>query len=149
VVSTLRQQMDAFHPVDKSLADLGELLLTPLHTHLAGFTNIIIIPDGPLYHVPFAALPVGEQALLDLAMVAQAPSGSVLTDQLLQSPLERPSTVAALAPAADLPYARLEAGAVGSPSWVGPSATEEALRALRVDALDLAAHGRLDPNDPM
>lgn len=148
-VSNLRRQMDAFYPVAQPLAALSELVLGPLGPQLSGFETVVVLPDGPLYHVPFAALPLGDAALLDAAVVVQAPSGSVLTDRLEQPASGRPKVVAALAPASDLPYARLEAQEVATRAWLGPEATEEVLRNLTADALDVAAHGRLDPHDPM
>ena len=44
--------------VERSLARLGDSLIAPLGTRLAG-RRLVLVPSGPLHDIPFAALPVG------------------------------------------------------------------------------------------
>lgn len=57
---------------------LGQTLLTPLKAHLAGKTQLIISPDGPLGLVPWDILPLDGQPLIAQFAVSQIQSLSVL-----------------------------------------------------------------------
>jgi CHAT domain-containing protein len=149
-VEHMRRNMRAFGAVDDEIAELSSALLPPLQDALADAEVLVFVPHGPLHHVPFAALPVDGEPLLDRVVVAAAPSGSMLYDQLRLPPRARPRNVVVLAPADDLPFARLEALAIGGErALLGEAATETALRDLRADAVDVAAHGELDARDPL
>ncbi len=150
-VAELKARLELVAPVDEQLAGLGQALLQgPTAEALASAKHLVIVPHGALWHVPFAAVPVGGRALLEVLPVSRATSLASLYDQLRQEKPARLREVAAVAPAADLPFARLEAQAVApGRALLGPSATEEAVRALAVQALDVAAHGELDARDPL
>jgi CHAT domain-containing protein len=121
-----------------------------LAAELQGATTVTVAPHGPLFGVPFGALPVGDKALLVEAAVSQALSGGQLADILAQATPARPRRVVPAAPSPDLPFARLEAAAVASEApLLGADATLARALATHPDALDLAAHGTLDAADPL
>jgi CHAT domain-containing protein/Tfp pilus assembly protein PilF len=58
---------------------LYDLLLNPARTHLAGKTNLVIIPDGVLWELPFQTLqPARSHFLIEDAAISYAPSLTVL-----------------------------------------------------------------------
>ncbi|MBK9155382.1 MAG: CHAT domain-containing protein [Chloracidobacterium sp.] len=65
----------------KQSRELNELLLKPAESQLAGKTNIIIVPDGPLWDLPFQAL-IDEKGkyLIEKAAVSYAPSLTALRE---------------------------------------------------------------------
>jgi CHAT domain-containing protein/tetratricopeptide (TPR) repeat protein len=63
--------------------DLFELLLQPVQTQLEGKNKIIIVPDGPLWNLPFQALRVNNNRfLLEQCAVDYAPSLTVLQEMI-------------------------------------------------------------------
>jgi tetratricopeptide (TPR) repeat protein len=60
------------------LAQLGQQLLAPFFEELSGFDNLIIIPHGPLHALPFQALRVNNQYLIEKYAISYAPSAAVL-----------------------------------------------------------------------
>jgi CHAT domain-containing protein len=110
----------------------------------------VVIPHGPLHHVPFAALTLDSVPLLERMVVARALSASMLADRLagpVRPPVRR---VVAVATGADLPFAPLEARAIaGRAAVIGAGATEQLVRTARADALDVAAHTELDVREPL
>ena len=146
----LRRSLRAFGDVSDSLQGLADGLLKPIATALTNTKTLVVLPHGPMHYVPFAALPFEGAPLLTRMAIAESQSGSILHDQLAQPPRPAVHTVVALAPDSDLFFARLEAMAVaGTNALLGDDATESALRTTTADAVDVAAHGRLDPHDPM
>lgn len=74
----LANRDEAFRP---SARELYDLLLKPADEQLAGKTKLIIIPDGILWRMPFAALqPADDRYLIEQAAVSYAPSLSALRD---------------------------------------------------------------------
>ncbi|MGI9068080.1 MAG: tetratricopeptide repeat protein [Pyrinomonadaceae bacterium] len=68
----LANRDEAFRP---SARELYDLLLKPADEQLAGKTRLIIVPDGILWRVPFAALQPGDDRyLIEQAAVSYAPS---------------------------------------------------------------------------
>lgn len=60
---------------------LYDLLLGPAREQLAGKTSVIVVPDGPLWDLPFQALqPAPERFLVEDAAVSYAPSLTVLRE---------------------------------------------------------------------
>lgn len=59
------------------LAQLGQHLL-PFAETLSGFDNLIIIPHGPLHALPFQAVRVNNQYLIEKYAISYAPSAAVL-----------------------------------------------------------------------
>ena len=84
----LRGRVEAFRRAlaDRSLrwkegADaLGQLLLDPVGGRLAKARRVVIVPDGPLWDLPFQALvrPDGGDCLIDRLAVSYAPSAAFL-----------------------------------------------------------------------
>jgi CHAT domain-containing protein/tetratricopeptide (TPR) repeat protein len=59
---------------------LHTLLIAPAEQHLAGCTTLIVVPDGMLYRVPFAALsPSPGKYLIDTRDVLVSPSAQIYT----------------------------------------------------------------------
>ncbi|MBI5508426.1 MAG: CHAT domain-containing protein [Deltaproteobacteria bacterium] len=149
-VQELKDGLRAFAAVDDRLAALAHTILEPLAATLTSTKTLVVLPHGPLHYVPFAALPLGGAPLVEHVVVSVAPSGSSFFDTLSVVARGRARTIKALAPDSDLVFATLEATAIGGPgALLGAAATETALRATVADAVDVAAHGRLDPRDPL
>ena len=72
----------------KALTDCYNLLIAPVHQHIKDESHLIIVPDGPLWMVPFAVLmaPTGNCLIQDFA-VQLVPSLTVLAEaqELLMS----------------------------------------------------------------
>ena len=70
----------------KQSRDLYDLLLKPAHAQLAGKTNLIIVPDGPLWDLPFQALQNSQNRyLVEQAAVSYAPSLTALREMTKKS----------------------------------------------------------------
>lgn len=63
----------------KSSQAVYERIFAPIRSHLEGIKNLIIIPDGPLWDLPFQALQ-SEHYLLDDFTISQTPSLAVLRE---------------------------------------------------------------------
>jgi CHAT domain-containing protein len=67
--------------VGQNLRQLYDVLLKPAAEQLAGRTKLVIVPDGLLWHVPFAALqPSADRYIIDQMEVSYAPSISALRE---------------------------------------------------------------------
>ena len=65
--------------VDKGARDLHALLLQPVHDALAGKTRLVIVPDGPLWALPFQALRSADgRYLVEQCAVSYVPSLTAL-----------------------------------------------------------------------
>ena len=159
--------------------DLYDAVLGPADALLRDRTNLVIVPDGKLWELPFQALrPRRGGYLIEHASVSYAPSIGVLRE-LRARRTRRPSTdppklVAFGAPAlpvasprtpsadvplfAPLPDAARQVRALAqlygpghSVVLHGDAASERALRAATTDAavLHFATHGLLDNSGPM
>ncbi|HET6980287.1 MAG TPA: tetratricopeptide repeat protein [Pyrinomonadaceae bacterium] len=76
--------------------EVYDQLLKPAESQIYGKTKLVIVPDGPLWNVPFEALQTAEgKYLIDQASVAYAPSLSALREMRRRRSLNRvqPSTV--------------------------------------------------------
>ncbi|HET6975213.1 MAG TPA: CHAT domain-containing protein [Pyrinomonadaceae bacterium] len=103
----LRETSEAFRKqlAERNLAiktparRLYELLLSPAEAQLKGVTKLVIVPDGPLWDLPFQALHRGPRGyLLEDYAISYAPSLSVLRDMnakaaALSSKSTRPQSV--------------------------------------------------------
>jgi CHAT domain-containing protein len=68
----------AFHP---SALKLFKLLVKPAQLQLSGVTSVMIVPDGPLWNLPFQALqPRGGHYLLEDYALSYAPSLTILRE---------------------------------------------------------------------
>jgi CHAT domain-containing protein len=88
--SSLTAHMEAWHvSILKRLARLYGCLITPLSHHLQGCAELVIVPHGILYYLPFHALYDGRRYLLEHFSVSYAPSATVFAfcqDSILPSP---------------------------------------------------------------
>jgi CHAT domain-containing protein/tetratricopeptide (TPR) repeat protein len=85
-VEAFRQQLATRDPdYGKSARVLFRLLLGPAHALIAGKSTLVIVPDGPLWELPFQALQVREgHHLLEDVALAYAPSLTVLGEMMKQ-----------------------------------------------------------------
>lgn len=159
--------------------ELYDTLLGPARAQLAGRDALLVVPDGPLWGLPFQALrtPANRYVIEDAA-VSYAPSLSVLREMRRARTAPRPPAESLLAVAdpvsagatpttgptrmgagfAPLPEARRQVGAIAplygraaSRVYVGAEATEARVKAdaARCDVLHLATHGVLDDASPL
>ncbi|HBL28487.1 MAG TPA: hypothetical protein DD490_16765, partial [Acidobacteria bacterium] len=102
-------------PAEAALSELATLLLAPVADRLAG-RRLLIVPDGALAYVPFAALPLPE-ALVATNEIAVLPSASILA--ALRRRAGRPSAPQTLAVLADPVFeaddARIPGGGAAAP----------------------------------
>ena len=64
-----------------SARDLYDLLLKPAHQQLEGKTDLVIVPDGPLWNLPFQALQsASAHYVIEDQAVSYAPSLTVLRE---------------------------------------------------------------------
>ena len=149
---------------DAAARALHAALLAPLHASLAAITDLIIIPDGVLWELPFQALRSADgRYLIEDAAVSYAPSVMVLREMMrLRTTAAQPRSLLAVgnpsvAGSAPLPDAETEVRAIarlyGPSSLVltGAGAREERWKreAPNYRVLHLAAHGLLDDASPM
>lgn len=120
--------------------------------------RLVIVPDGPLHTLPFAALraTAAGPALAERFELSIAPSGAVWHHWRSTAPVPRKGALVVADPAAGtelarLPYARVEgawtAERWGSPLLVDGDATEAAVKGAAFDEMGivyLAAHAVLD-----
>ena len=72
-----RENRPAMEQMTAAGRDVATLVLDPLRPRLRG-KRLVIIADGSLQYVPFAALPIGDQPLLTQYELVSLPSASVL-----------------------------------------------------------------------
>jgi CHAT domain-containing protein/Tfp pilus assembly protein PilF len=151
--------------VDEARA-LYDTLLSPFGARLAGLSRIIMVPDGPLWNVPFQALRSPDGFVIEHAAVSYAPSLTALREIRGLPRPALPRTLFAMAKSdfagtpglEPLPDAeaqvRLIRDAYGperSATFVGADATETRFKAAapRYSVLHLATHGVLDETSPL
>lgn len=135
---------------------LSELLLARLAPQLDAADRLIVVADGPLLRLPFAALPAGDRLLIERFTLSHAPSASAWVRwSEAGAPRRRAPVLVVGDPLGDLPGARSEARAVarrfdGSRLLLGSQATPAAvLAALSAAGLaHVAAHYRLELSNP-
>lgn len=148
-------------PTDRSVYHrLYRLLVEPIEDLIAGCDDLVIVPDGSLYYVPFPAL-LGRNGryLVEDYRVSFLPSASSLGLFLGREPDPIRSVLAVGNPATgmgDLPHAESEARRVaslfpGSLLLRGPQATKAGvlLQAREFDAVLLSVHADLTPAEPL
>jgi CHAT domain-containing protein len=76
----------------KESSDLYKLLIKPIETQLEGKSNIIIVPDGPIWDLPFQAL-MDEKGkyLIEKAALSYAPSLTALREMRKRASSKNPS----------------------------------------------------------
>jgi CHAT domain-containing protein len=140
---------------------LYDLLLRPFAPELARARRLVLVPDGPLHGLPFAALHDGTRFLVQALPSSVAPSAT-LAAQWAQGRgtstwgppvlFADPGGSGAVA----LPGSRAEAAAIAdrfpaSIRHVGHAATEERAKALARGArfVHFAVHGVIDASSPL
>ena len=161
-VANFRSELAARDPgfVTQSRS-LYRLLLGSLKASLAGKRSIAIVPDGPLWDLPFDALQssAGRYVAEDHA-VFYAPSLTVLAAMAnVRRTADSSANLLVLGnPAGDTPDAQREAVELGklygesrSKVYTGGLATEDVLmeQANRYAIVHIAAHGTFDDSSPM
>ena len=149
--------------VDSARA-LYDLVLGPMHAALQGTTNLIIVPDGVLWDLPFQALQSSvHRYLVEDTAISYAPSITVLREMMqLHRGTRAPRALLALGnPAADGEHALPETehevrrlAEIYGPSsrvYVGADAREDRWKTEAPDyrVLHLATHGVLDNTSPL
>lgn len=136
------------------LAELYDLLMAPLEPLLpAGTEHLVIIPDGAVHDVPFAALFDGSRYLVARYLLSSAPSMTTFTNL----PGRRPGRSLVVAIADELaPLVEEEAGVVSErlsdvTSLVGSEASWPAVRSelSGISHFHLAGHAIFRPDNPM
>jgi CHAT domain-containing protein/Tfp pilus assembly protein PilF len=144
---------------------LYQLLLAPVETELKQQTGLIVLPDGPLWDVPFQALePRPKHFLIEDTAISYSPSLTVLEETIHASrdeksrPLEllalgNPANSAEKLPEAERQVRELQKlyGENRSHVLTGPAATEEAFKteAGKYRVVHIASHAILDDASPM
>ena len=150
ICDAYREALRAFGVLDTLGEKLGQAVLAPLGDAISDARHVVFVPHGALVGIPFAALPWRGAQLVDAVTTSYAPSASALVDTLSRPQRAPAKHLSAAAHGADLPFARLEAQAVaGNGAVLGAAASETAVRALRGDAVDIAAHGEVASTEPM
>lgn len=135
---------------------LHDLLLAPAASRLAGKSHLIVVPDGPLWEVPFQALQDrANRYIVETAAVSYAPSLTVLRETLRRRPVrEGPPTLLAMGnalPEAEAQVAALR-GVYGARSriYVGADATERRFKSEAAGhrLIHVASHGVFDQDSP-
>ncbi len=97
-VETFRAKLATGHlDFQQASAELSESLFMPIHNEISGKTHIIIIPDGPLWDLPFQAL-MDEKGkyLIEKAAVSYAPSLTALREMRRRAAGRKPTADAEL-----------------------------------------------------
>lgn len=153
---------DAFHAASTRLANI---LLTPLAEALVTREHLLIVPNGPLHAIPFAALEFRGRPLFESHAISVLPAVEVLLANRREGTVHQPPRTLILGDpiTADrgyppLPGARAEARSVarvvkGEDATVvrlGEDASESYLRdhAREYEVIHVAAHGRVDRRFP-
>jgi CHAT domain-containing protein len=145
-----------------SARSLYDLVLGPMRASLRGITELILVPDGSLWDLPFQALqPVAGRYLIEDAAISYAPSVTVLREAMRRHPAAgtAPALLAFGNPSGPDPLPESEtevrqiARSYGASSrvYVGADATEDRWKsdAPNYQVLHLATHGVLDNASPL
>ncbi len=154
---------------------LHALLVAPAAGDLPRDARLLIVPDGPLFYLPFEALHDGTRHLVESHAIAYAPSASVLDPDLDRRTPSGPVVLLAMGnPSSfragellasvrdverwrfgELPFAADEVKRIArrfrrATTLTGAEATEEAVKAAvgRATYIHFATHGLLDEEEP-
>ena len=148
---------------EKVLLELHDLLVAPVVPALERALDdqrfpprVVVVPHGPLHHLPFPALFDGDSYLLDRFELSSAPSSTIWDLCRSLPPADRGRALVVGVSDDRIPGAEKEARRVAdllpdSTVLLGAQATVEAFRreAPRHDSLHLACHGVFRPDRPM
>jgi len=139
------------------LEAIGDTIVQPLLTEIAGATRLVIVPHGVLHLLPFTAVRADGAFLIERFEVVNAPSASLYAHLRSVSP-ETPSGSPVVVGVADqrAPQIREEARAVaerlpGARTLSGEEATVEAVARSVPHApiVHFACHGRFEALNPL
>jgi tetratricopeptide (TPR) repeat protein len=152
-------------PLATQAARLHELLLRPAESRIERAERLLVVADGPLHALPFAALAttrLPQRSLVEwkpLHTVASATVYAELRQQRRSAAALRGPQVEAFGDPEGrrpLPHSREEVRRIASlygaqaATYLGPDATEERVRALRAARyVHFASHGVLDRRFPL
>jgi CHAT domain-containing protein len=146
---------------ERVLGRLYQLLVAPIDAALrrvggSDVRGLVIVPHGPLHHVPFHALHDGRSHLIDHYTISYAPSATVFALCAERAPAAHDASLVLAVPDEAIPGARHEAEAIAGylphpRVVVGAEATQSLLRsaAPTVDIIHLACHGLFRVDNPM
>lgn len=158
-----RQRMQRFDDISVEQKMLSGWLIAPVAPLLANVRRIGIVPHRELHRLPFAALQLGERALIDQHTLFFTPSASVLRYTFgRRTGRKRADRVLAVGnpdlgdASLNLPFAEKEAerirwtfpeakvltGREATESWLATNIAEYAI-------IHVACHGEYDPNMPL
>ncbi|MEW5866321.1 MAG: CHAT domain-containing tetratricopeptide repeat protein [Bacillota bacterium] len=155
VAANIRQLLTSCNDHARAIYDV---LVAPVEEHIAGRRRLLIVPHGPLHHVPFHALYDGNRYIIDRHEVFVTPSMGVL-EAVWEKDARTPQTCLAIATQdRDAPLATRECQAVAAlfgpgkaKLLLGEEATAAAVTAAApgCDVIHFAGHGVFDPENPM
>lgn len=137
---------------------LGDLLVKPLG--LAPGTRLLVVPHGPLHYLPFQALRVDDQYMIERHPIALAPSASIAMQLIERSRRVNANLVAfgnpQVAPKYALPGAEAEVKALSADFpkaqiYLRSEATKQRFEqsTTRARLIHVAAHAQADTIDPL
>ncbi|MBK9163797.1 MAG: CHAT domain-containing protein [Acidobacteria bacterium] len=140
---------------EQLLGKLGVALLGQLGL-AESVRKIVLVPTGPLFGVPFAALRIGGMHLIERFQIAIAPSASIWLD-LAGRKSKKPGPPVAIGYSDDaIPFAEEEAREIAKmldakESLIGRAATTESFvrAAVGAGSLHIACHGLFRADNPM
>jgi CHAT domain-containing protein len=138
------------------LGKLHALLLQPLEAALRPFSNLIIVPHGPLHYLPFHALYDGRTYLAERHTLSYLPAASFLRYMSGERrPLPGGAFFAGHSWGGRLPYTVTEAQTLGR-LWGVAAVVEDEVTLERVrgtasesSLVHLATHGDFRPDNPL
>ncbi|NLG80107.1 MAG: CHAT domain-containing protein [Firmicutes bacterium] len=155
VASNMPQLLASYNDHARALYDA---LIAPVERHIAGRRRLLIVPHGPLHHVPFHALHDGRRYVIDSHEVFFAPSLGAL-EAIWRKGHRAVRTCLAVgvkddaAPLAEAECGRVAAlfGTGNARLLLGEDATVDALSqsAPSFDVVHVAGHAVFNPEDPM
>ena len=155
VASNMPQLLASYNDHARALYDA---LIGPMERHIAGRRRLLIVPHGPLHHVPFHALHDGRRYVIDSHEVFFAPSLGAL-EAIWRKGHRAVRTCLAVgvkddaAPLAEAECGRVAAlfGTGNARLLLGEDAAVDALSqsAPSFDVVHVAGHAVFNPEDPM
>ena len=141
--------------IDTHLSDLYDSLLRPLAGALEG-RDLVIVPHDFLHYVPFHALKVDGEYLVDRSTVSYSPSASVFKLCCAKPRSSKTRSLVMGIPEPRIPHVMGEIRDVAASLphaelFVGPEATEERLKTVggQSSILHIASHGVFRNDNPM
>jgi CHAT domain-containing protein len=153
-----RHRADLLQSTQDALSKLGLALIDPLWEHVSALKSLIVVPHGSLHSLPFHALRIKNQYLIQTHAVSYAPSATVLKfcweKNITNQTQGKPLLVGV--PDEDISHVKDEIQAlkkifVDANVLIGESATFEQVKQAvsSCNIFHLAAHGLFRPEAPL